>query len=106
MGHDSWVVNSQQEPGVDDRLTITGAEHISSLLRRPEVLEARTAHEQGIVPLEQLREIEDKAVLAALKMQQEAGIDVVTDGEMRRGWWSGGITEAMEGIVDDPDAVY
>ena len=39
-------------------------------------------------------------------MQQEAGIDVVTDGEMRRGWWSGGIAEAVEGIVDDPDAVY
>jgi len=39
-------------------------------------------------------------------MQQEAGIDVVTDGEMWRGWWSGGIAEAVEGIVDDPDAVY
>ena len=82
------------------------AEHVGSLLRPPEVLEARAAHEQGSVSLEQLREIEDKAVLAALKMQQEAGIDVVTDGEMRRGWWSGGIAEAVEGIVDDLDAVY
>ena len=82
------------------------AEHVGSLLRTPEVLAARAAHEQGSVSLEQLREIEDKAVLAALKMQQEAGIDVVTDGEMRRGWWSGGIAAAVEGIVDDPDAVY
>jgi len=82
------------------------AEHVGSLLRPPEVLDARVAHEQGIVSLEQLREIEDRAVLAALAMQQEVGIDVVTDGEMRRSWWSGGIAEAVEGIVDDPEAVY
>ena len=82
------------------------AEHIGSLLRPPEVLQAREAHEQGSVTLEQLREIEDKAVLAALEMQRQVGIDVVTDGEYRRSWWSGGIAEAVEGIVDDPDAVY
>ena len=82
------------------------AEHVGSLLRPPEVLDARVAHEQGIVSLEQLREIEDRAVLAALAMQQEVGIDVLTDGEMRRSWWSGGIAEAVEGIVDDPEAVY
>ena len=82
------------------------AEHVGSLLRPPEVLDARVAHEQGIVSLEQLRAIEDRAVLAALAMQQEVGIDVVTDGEMRRSWWSGGIAEAVEGIVDDPEAVY
>ena len=82
------------------------AEHIGSLLRPAEVLQAREAHEQGSVTLEQLREIEDKAVLAALEMQRQVGIDVVTDGEYRRSWWSGGIAEAVEGIVDDPDAVY
>lgn len=82
------------------------AEHIGSLLRPQEVLQARVAHEQGSVSLAQLREIEDKAVLTALEMQRQVGIDVVTDGEYRRSWWSGGIAEAVEGIVDDPDAVY
>jgi len=82
------------------------AEHIGSLLRPAEVLQARSAHEQGSITLEQLREVEDKAVLAALEMQRQVGIDVLTDGEYRRSWWSGGIADAVEGVIDDPDAVY
>ena len=82
------------------------AEHVGSLLRPPEVLQARTDQSQGRITLEQLREIEDKAILEALEMQRETGIDVVTDGEYRRSWWAAGYADAVEGIVDDPDAVY
>ena len=82
------------------------AEHVGSLLRPPEVLQARTDQAQGRITLEQLREIEDKAILEALEMQRQTGIDVVTDGEYRRSWWAAGYADAVEGIVTDPDAVY
>ena len=82
------------------------AEHVGSLLRPPEVLQARADRDQGRITLERLREIEDKAILEALAMQRETGIDVVTDGEYRRSWWAAGYADAVEGIVTDPEAVY
>ena len=33
-------------------------------------------------------------------MQRQAGIDVFTDGEYRRSWWSGAIAESVEGIIE------
>ena len=62
------------------------ADHVSSLLPPPALLEARTAHAAGRSSLEQLRDIEDRAILEALEMQRQAGIDVFTDGEYRRSW--------------------
>ncbi len=82
------------------------AEHVGSLLRPPELLQARTDHTQGRISLDQLREIEDKAILEVLEMQRQTGIDVMTDGEYRRSWWAAGYADALEGIVTDPDAVY
>src|SRR5262244_531898 len=82
------------------------ADHVGSLLRPPAVLEARGAHAEGRISLAQLRDIEDKAILEALEMQRQAGIDIFTDGEYRRSWWSGAIAESVEGVIDDPDAVF
>ena len=82
------------------------ADHVGSLLRPVAVLEARAAHAAGRLGMEQLRDIEDQAILAALEMQRQAGIDVFTDGEYRRSWWSGALAESVEGIVNDPDAVF
>jgi len=82
------------------------ADHVGSLLRPPAVLEARAAHAAGRISLAQLRDIEDKAILEGLEMQRRAGIDVFTDGECRRSWWSGAIAESVEGVIADPDAVF
>ena len=80
------------------------AEHIGSLLRPSAVLEARTAHEQGSITLEQLREIEDEAILGALEMQRQVGIEILSDGEFRRSWFSAAFADSIEGIMHDPDA--
>ena len=82
------------------------ADHVGSLLRPPEVLEARAAYAAGRLSLEQLRDIENTAILAALEMQRQVGIDVFTDGEYRRSWWAGDLADAIEGVIDDPDAVF
>jgi 5-methyltetrahydropteroyltriglutamate--homocysteine methyltransferase len=77
------------------------AEHVGSLLRPAELLEARAAHAAGKLPLEQLRAAEDRAILDALEKQQELGLDVVTDGEMRRGSWLTDMADAVEGFVSE-----
>lgn len=82
------------------------ADHIGSLLRPSELLEARTAHAGDRISLEHLRAIEDKAILDALEMQRQVGIDVFSDGEYRRSWFSAAFTDAIEGIMRDPEAVF
>jgi 5-methyltetrahydropteroyltriglutamate--homocysteine methyltransferase len=75
------------------------ADHVGSLLRPPDVLEAHAGHAQGRVSAEQLREIEDRAILMALDMQRQVGLDVLSDGEYRRSSWAGGFPEAVDGYV-------
>jgi 5-methyltetrahydropteroyltriglutamate--homocysteine methyltransferase len=60
------------------------AEVVGSLVRPPELIEARQALRAGQFPPDEYRAVEDRAVDDALKLQEEIGLDVVTDGEMRR----------------------
>lgn len=61
------------------------AEHIGSLLRPPELLHARTAYEAGRLSLHELREVENRCIRQAVAWQEEIGLQVITDGEYRRG---------------------
>jgi methionine synthase II (cobalamin-independent) len=81
------------------------AEHVGSLLRPPELAEARSAFAEGRLPLVALREAEDRAIDAALELQREAGIEVYTDGEFRRGSWVGLWLEGFEGLSPAEPAV-
>src|ERR1700694_5371673 len=75
------------------------ADHVGSLLRPPEVLQAREDFTQKRISQEQLKQIEDDAVLAALAMQRQVGINVLTDGESRRHDWVGDFTSSVDGYV-------
>jgi 5-methyltetrahydropteroyltriglutamate--homocysteine methyltransferase len=75
------------------------ADHVGSLLRPPELLQAREDFTQHRLSAEQLRQAEDAAVLKALDLQREVGIDVFTEGEYRRAGWSTAIRDAVEGLV-------
>ncbi len=75
------------------------ADQVGSLLRPPELLEARAAHGEGRVTLDQLRETEDAAILKVLEVQRQAGMDVLTDGEYRRGTFYSDLAEAVGGFV-------
>jgi 5-methyltetrahydropteroyltriglutamate--homocysteine methyltransferase len=57
---------------------------VGSLLRPPHLKEARTRFDEGAITADELRAIEDEAVREAVRLQECAGLDVVTDGEMRR----------------------
>jgi 5-methyltetrahydropteroyltriglutamate--homocysteine methyltransferase len=63
------------------------ADHVGSLLRPPELLRARAQHQTGHIPAEELRRVEDEAIRSVVRMQQEIGLEGVTDGEFRRGSW-------------------
>ena len=76
------------------------ADQVGSLLRPPELLQARAEYQQGHITLEQLRKAEDRAILDALEMQKQVGIDVFSDGEYRRADFMRGLIEAVEGFVD------
>lgn len=74
------------------------ADHVGSLLRPQALLEARARRDAGTISAEELRAVEDEAIAAAVKGQQESGIDVITDGEFRRRDFRAGFVEAVDGI--------
>ena len=63
------------------------ADHVGSLLRPGELLRARADHAAGRIKRAELRRIEDTAVARAVRMQQDIGLQGVTDGEFRRHDW-------------------
>jgi 5-methyltetrahydropteroyltriglutamate--homocysteine methyltransferase len=55
------------------------------------------------IPEEHLAEAQDDATLLAIRAQEEAGIDIVSDGEIRRESYSNRFATALEGIdLDRP----
>jgi methionine synthase II (cobalamin-independent) len=79
--------------------TLYHAEHVGSLLRPPWLLAARAARQQGRLDLAGLRQAEDRAALEAIELQRQAGLEVFTDGEVRRGTWMAGLLEDIGGVV-------
>ena len=76
------------------------AENVGSLLRPPELLEARSEYAKGRIDMTQLRHAEDQAILDSLQVQRDAGIDVFTDGEYRRRDFRTSFAESVDGFVE------
>jgi len=74
------------------------AEVVGSLLRPPELAAARTSHEHGELSSADFKRIEDRAVNDAIKLQEQAGIDVITDGEQRRYAFYGHLIDSFDGF--------
>src|SRR5438105_9962321 len=75
------------------------ADHVGSLLRPQEVLDAHAAFGENKLSTEQLTEIENGAVLKALDLQREVGLEVFSDGEYRRASWAGDFNTSVDGYV-------
>jgi 5-methyltetrahydropteroyltriglutamate--homocysteine methyltransferase len=71
---------------------------VGSLLRPAYLQEARAAGEGGRIAPVEFKRIEDRAVDEAVALQEAAGLDVITDGEMRRYAFYGHLVEALEGF--------
>ncbi len=81
------------------------ADHLGSFLRPVELLQAREAHAQSQLTLDELRDIEDKAILDVLELQRQIGVDVFSDGEYRRGSFLTSFAESVEGFAPPSEAV-
>jgi 5-methyltetrahydropteroyltriglutamate--homocysteine methyltransferase len=71
---------------------------VGSLLRPPYLVDARAACEAGDLGAREFKAIEDRAVDEAITLQEDAGLDVITDGEMRRYAFFGHLVEAVDGF--------
>ena len=65
----------------------------------------RAAVNEGRATAGQLRAVEDRAIDEALQKQREIGLDILSDGEMRRGSWLTDMADAVDGFVPDSVAL-
>ena len=82
--------------------TLYRAEVIGSLLRPSYLKEARQQWESGRLSARDFKRIEDRAVDEAIALQQQAGVNVVTDGEMRRTHFIAPLTDVISGVKPIP----
>jgi 5-methyltetrahydropteroyltriglutamate--homocysteine methyltransferase len=78
---------------------------VGSLLRPAGLKEARARLDDGAIAAEALRRIEDEAVREAVRLQESAGLDVVTDGEMRRLNFQDSFGASVEGYDATPSTL-
>ena len=75
------------------------ADHVGSLLRPPEIFEAREKLANDEITAADLREVEDAAVAAMIPNLEATGIESITDGEFRRAWFHLDFLEQLEGVT-------
>src|SRR5436190_4301644 len=75
------------------------ADQVGSLLRPPELKQAREKHAKGEISIAALNEIEDQLIRAAVKMQEDVGLQAITDGDFRRQSWSSDFLCAIKGVM-------
>jgi methionine synthase II (cobalamin-independent) len=88
------------------RVAIARSDVVGSLLRPAYLRQARQAALDGALGGDALRAVEDRAVGEAIVLQESAGLDVVTDGELRRHSWVVTIPLRPAGAAHAPLAGY
>jgi 5-methyltetrahydropteroyltriglutamate--homocysteine methyltransferase len=83
---------------VDQKRAPFRANHVGSLLRPPELRQAREKREKSEISAAQLREVEDRCIRDAVKMQEDVGMQGITDGEFRRTLWHADFLSQIEGV--------
>src|SRR5512141_998450 len=84
--------------GNGDDLTTIRSDVVGSLLRPGYLKDARQKWAAGELAATDFKRIEDRAVDEAVRLQEDAGVDVLTDGEMRRYAFFGHLIDALDGF--------
>jgi 5-methyltetrahydropteroyltriglutamate--homocysteine methyltransferase len=82
------------------------ADNVGSLLRPPYLHDAREKYAAGGISAREFKGIEDRAVDEAVSLQEASGIDVVTDGEMRRDLFLSQLAQSTSGFEKLPPTKY
>jgi 5-methyltetrahydropteroyltriglutamate--homocysteine methyltransferase len=75
------------------------ADHVGSLLRPPEILDARRRHTAGEIDDAELRGVEDEAIAAMIPELEATGMRSITDGEFRRAWFHLDFLQQLDGVT-------
>src|SRR6266567_8268826 len=70
---------------------------VGSLLRPASLRDARIEYDEGKIGVDDFRAVEDEAVRDAVRLQESIGLDVISDGEMRRLNFQDSFGAAVEG---------
>ena len=74
------------------------ADHVGSLLRPPELRQARDRRKHGEIGDAELKALEDRAIQAVIAKQESIGLQDATDGEFRREFWHIDFLAGLEGV--------
>ena len=74
------------------------ADHVGSLLRPPELKDARIKAKRGEITSGALRQVEDKCIREVVAFQESVGLQSITDGEYRRDWWHIDFLRGFDGV--------
>ena len=80
------------------------ADHVGSLLRPKALREAFRRHAAGELSAEAFAQVQDAAIRDVVRLQEEVGLEVVTDGEFRRSSYWGRFVERCSGFTIKPAA--
>ena len=78
------------------------AEHVGSLLRPKELLDARYAEGSAAPSRDHIRKLEDRFIPTAIALQEKAGLQSISDGEFRRASFRSPIVERIDGFKTVP----
>ena len=81
------------------------ADHVGSLLRPSAVRAGFRQLNEGQITADEYRQVQDEAIGHVVKLQEEAGLKSITDGEFRRASYWSHFVEAVDGLTVKP-AVY
>jgi methionine synthase II (cobalamin-independent) len=81
------------------------ADHVGSLLRPPQLLQARDDFAAGRIDAARLRAVEDEAIREIVRRQEEVGLQSATDGEFRRASWHMDFIYQLDGISKEPGEI-
>ena len=82
------------------------ADTVGSLLRPPWLKSARERYAAGGLSAAEFKRLEDAAVDEVVRLQEDAGLEVITDGEMRRVSFQSQLAEAVEGLGEPSIDAY
>ena len=75
------------------------AEHVGSLLRPRRLKDSAKALAAGDIPQAEYDQVLNEETLRAVKLQEDAGLEVITDGELGRMSWFGFFFQRMDGFT-------
>ena len=82
------------------------ADHVGSLLRPHELHDLREKVREGKASAAELKAAEDKAIREAVKLQEDIGLQSITDGEFRRDWWHIDFLHGFDGVELSTGDIY